>query len=156
MPSGEFQRICRDLSNIGESVNITVVKGGVDFSAKGDIGNAKIHVTESSNVDNEKDAVTVEVNEPVNLTFALRWATFYKFLTLTACSATSTSSRRPLLCQDRWASPSRQTFHLSSLTRSRISATSSTSWPQRSRTKMTSSCIFLWRYCIDSQHTRKL
>ena len=72
MPSGEFQRICRDLSNIGESVNITVVKGGVDFGAKGDIGNAKIHITESSNVDNEKDAVTVEVNEPVNLTFALR------------------------------------------------------------------------------------
>jgi len=77
MPSGEFQRICRDLSNIGESVNITVVKGGVDFSAKGDIGNAKIHVTESSNVDNEKDAVTVEVNEPVNLTFALRYLNFF-------------------------------------------------------------------------------
>ncbi len=72
MPSGEFQRICRDLSNIGESVNITIVKSGVDFSAKGDIGSAKIHLTESANVDKEKDAVTIEVNEPVNLTFALR------------------------------------------------------------------------------------
>ncbi len=76
MPSGEFQRICRDLTNIGESVNLTVVKGGVDFSAKGDIGTAKIHVTESANVDKAADAVTVEVNEPVNLTFALRWVAF--------------------------------------------------------------------------------
>ena len=38
MPSGEFMRICKDLSNIGESVNICVTKGGVTFSAKGDIG----------------------------------------------------------------------------------------------------------------------
>ncbi|CBY07754.1 unnamed protein product [Oikopleura dioica] len=77
MPSGEFQRICRDLTNIGESVNLTVVKGGVDFSAKGDIGTAKIHVTESANVDKAADAVTVEVNEPVNLTFALRYLNFF-------------------------------------------------------------------------------
>ncbi|CBY07813.1 unnamed protein product [Oikopleura dioica] len=77
MPSGEFQRICRDLSIIGESVNITIVKSGVDFSAKGDIGSAKIHLTESANVDNEKDAVTIEVNEPVNLTFALRYLNFF-------------------------------------------------------------------------------
>jgi proliferating cell nuclear antigen len=72
MPSAEFQRICRDLSNIGESVNITIVKSGVDFSARGDVGTAKIHLTESANVDKEKDAVTIQVNEPVNLTFALR------------------------------------------------------------------------------------
>jgi len=77
MPSGEFQRICRDLSNIGESVNITIVKSGVDFGAKGDIGSAKIHLTESANVDKEKDAVTIEVQEPVNLTFALRYLNFF-------------------------------------------------------------------------------
>jgi len=77
MPSGEFQRICRDLSNIGESVNITVVKSGVDFSAKGDVGGAKIHLTELSNVDREKDAVTIRVDEPVNLTFALRYLNFF-------------------------------------------------------------------------------
>ena len=35
MPSSEFMRICKDLSNIGESVQITVTKGGVTFSAKG-------------------------------------------------------------------------------------------------------------------------
>ena len=38
MPSGEFQRICRDLSQIGESVVICCTKEGVKFSASGDIG----------------------------------------------------------------------------------------------------------------------
>ena len=72
MPSAEFMRICKDLSNIGESVNICVTKGGVTFSAKGDIGNAKINLTQSNNVDDEDDAVTVDIQEAVNLNFALR------------------------------------------------------------------------------------
>ena len=73
MPSGEFMRICKDLSNIGESVQITVTKGGVTFSAKGDIGNAKISLTQSSNVDDESDAVVIDIQEAVSLNFALRY-----------------------------------------------------------------------------------
>jgi proliferating cell nuclear antigen len=38
MPSAEFQRICRDLSQIGESVTICCTKDGVRFSASGDLG----------------------------------------------------------------------------------------------------------------------
>ena len=38
MPSAEFQRICRDLSQIGESVVICCTKEGVKFSASGDLG----------------------------------------------------------------------------------------------------------------------
>ena len=38
MPSAEFQRICRDLSQIGESVVICCTKEGVKFSATGDLG----------------------------------------------------------------------------------------------------------------------
>ena len=72
MPSGEFMRICKDLANIGESVQITVTKGGVSFSAKGDIGNAKINLTQSSNVDDEADGVQIDIQEAVSLTFALR------------------------------------------------------------------------------------
>jgi len=77
MPSGEFMRICKDLSNIGESVNICVTKGGVTFSAKGDIGNAKINLTQSNNVDDENDAVTIDIQEAVNLNFALRYLNFF-------------------------------------------------------------------------------
>lgn len=38
MPSAEFQRICRDLSAIGDTVTISVTKDGVKFSVNGDIG----------------------------------------------------------------------------------------------------------------------
>lgn len=38
MPSAEFQRICRDLSQIGDSVVISCTKEGVKFSASGDLG----------------------------------------------------------------------------------------------------------------------
>ncbi|UYV66939.1 hypothetical protein LAZ67_4003389 [Cordylochernes scorpioides] len=38
MPSSEFQRICRDLSQIGESVQICCTKDGIRFSAEGDLG----------------------------------------------------------------------------------------------------------------------
>ena len=73
MPSQEFARICKDLSNIGESVQITVTKGGVTFSAKGDIGNAKINLTQGGNVDKEEESIVIDMQEAVNLTFALRF-----------------------------------------------------------------------------------
>lgn len=72
MPSTEFARICKDLANIGESVQITVTKAGVTFSAKGDIGNAKINLTQGANVDKEEESIIIDMQEAVNLTFALR------------------------------------------------------------------------------------
>jgi len=39
MPSSEFARVCRDLSNFGESITITVTKDGLKFSIKGDTSN---------------------------------------------------------------------------------------------------------------------
>ena len=77
MPSTEFARICKDLSNIGESVQITVTKAGVTFSAKGDIGSAKINLTQGANVDKEEDSVIIDMQEAVNLTFALRWDIYF-------------------------------------------------------------------------------
>lgn len=41
MPSGEFARICRDLAQFGESINISCTKEGVKFSATGDIGSGR-------------------------------------------------------------------------------------------------------------------
>ena len=38
MPSAEFQRVIRDLSQFGDSLVISVTKEGVKFSAAGDIG----------------------------------------------------------------------------------------------------------------------
>jgi len=38
MPSAEFQRICRDLAAIGDTVTISATKNGVQFAVDGDIG----------------------------------------------------------------------------------------------------------------------
>jgi len=38
MPSSEFQRICRDLAAIGDTVTISATKQGVQFAVDGDIG----------------------------------------------------------------------------------------------------------------------
>lgn len=41
MPTMEFARICRDLSQFGESIGITCTKDGIQFSSSGDIGSGK-------------------------------------------------------------------------------------------------------------------
>merc|ERR1711937_601990 len=73
MPSGEFQRVVRDLSQFGESVVISCTKEGVKFSAAGDIGTGNIKLAQTANVDKEEEAVVIEMQEPVDLTFASRY-----------------------------------------------------------------------------------
>lgn len=77
MPASEFQRICRDLSQIGESVIICCTKEGVKFSATGDLGTGNIKLAQNSCVDKEDEAVIIEMNNAVSLTFALRYLNFF-------------------------------------------------------------------------------
>ena len=72
MPAGEFARVVRDLSQFGESVVISCTKEGVKFSAAGDIGVGNIKLAQTANVDKEEEAVSIEMQEPVTLTFATR------------------------------------------------------------------------------------
>jgi len=44
MPSAEFQRICRDLAAIGDTVTISATKQGVKFSVNGDIGSGDMTI----------------------------------------------------------------------------------------------------------------
>lgn len=59
MPSGEFARICRDLSQIGDAVMISCAKDGVKFSASGELGTGNIKLSQTSNVDKEDEAVSI-------------------------------------------------------------------------------------------------
>lgn len=72
MPSAEFKRICSDLATIGDTVAISVSKEGVKFSTAGDIGDANVTLRQNSEDDKEK-MISIELGEPVNLTFALRY-----------------------------------------------------------------------------------
>ncbi|VDQ10751.1 unnamed protein product, partial [Trichobilharzia regenti] len=73
MPSAQLQRICRDLSQIGDSVVISVAKDGVSFSSTGDLGTGNIKVCQSSNCDKPEESVTIEMHEAVSMTYSLHY-----------------------------------------------------------------------------------
>lgn len=104
LPAAEFARICRDLSQFGESVLITCTKEGVKFSSSGDAGSANIKLAQTSNVDKEEEAVTIEMQEPVALTFACRYLnSFTKATPLSSQVQLSMSSDVPLVVEYRIA-----------------------------------------------------
>lgn len=77
MPSGEFQRIVKDLSSIGETVEVAVSKDGIKFSTNGDIGSANVMCRQNTTADKQEEQTLIDMNEPVNLTFALRYLTSF-------------------------------------------------------------------------------
>ena len=100
MPSGEFARICRDLSQFGESMLISCTKEGVKFSASGDIGTGNIKLAQSAKVDKEEEAVVIEMQEPVSLTFACRYLnSFTKATSLSKTVQLSMSPEVPLVVE---------------------------------------------------------
>ncbi|XP_014287142.1 proliferating cell nuclear antigen [Halyomorpha halys] len=100
MPAGELARICKDLGQFGESVVIACSKEGVKFSAVGDVGSANIKLAQTSNVDKEEEAVTIEMQEPVTLTFACKYLiSFTKATPLASQVQLSMSSDVPLVVE---------------------------------------------------------
>jgi proliferating cell nuclear antigen len=76
MSSSEFTRICRELYQLSETVAIETNKGYIRFSVVGEVigGTIKIDANET----NEKDESTlINVEEPVNLSFALRYLNMF-------------------------------------------------------------------------------
>lgn len=100
MPSSEFARICRDLSQFGESVVISCTKEGVKFSTAGDIGTANVKLAQTASADKEEEAVTIEMQEPVTLTFACRYLNYFtKATPLSPQVQLSMSSDVPLVVE---------------------------------------------------------
>ncbi|KAG5178897.1 pcna-like protein [Tribonema minus] len=77
MPSTDFQRIIRDLQVIGDTCTISATKEGVRFSVEGDLGAGNIAVKQNPNAEKEEEKVEVHIEEPVSLTFALRYLNFF-------------------------------------------------------------------------------
>ncbi|KAJ0180094.1 hypothetical protein K1T71_004685 [Dendrolimus kikuchii] len=102
MPSGEFARICRDLSQFGESMVISCTKEGVKFSASGDIGSANVKLAQTASVDKEEEAVVIEMDEPVTLTFACQYLNYFtKATSLSPQVQLSMSADVPLVVEYR-------------------------------------------------------
>jgi len=77
MPSGEFQRIIRDLQVLGDTCVISCTKEGVRFSVSGDLGTGNVLIRSNSSQEKEEDQVLIDMEEPVELTFALRYLNFF-------------------------------------------------------------------------------
>jgi len=113
MPSGEFQRICRDLSQLGDSVVIACTKEGVKFSASGELGTGNIKLSQNASSDKEDEAVIVDMNEAVCLTFALRYLNFFAKATPLSSQVTlSMSQDTPLVVEYKIAEMGFLRFYL--------------------------------------------
>ncbi|KAH3743986.1 proliferating cell nuclear antigen [Pelomyxa schiedti] len=84
MSSVEFQRICRDIAVIGDTVTISVKKDEVRFSVSGDLGTGNISCKHSTSTAVDKadssappSITTISLREPVTLSFALRYLNFF-------------------------------------------------------------------------------
>merc|ERR1719515_135251 len=72
LPSAEFQRICRDLKEFGETMQVKASKEGITFSVQGDVGGGNV-LLKPRESDKAEEKVTLSVQEPVTATFALRY-----------------------------------------------------------------------------------
>merc|ERR1711870_78506 len=78
LPSAEFQKICRDLKEFGETMQIQANKDGIRFSVQGDVGTGNV-VLKPRESEKPEDRVSLTVHESVTATFALRYlVTFAK------------------------------------------------------------------------------
>lgn len=100
LPSSEFQRIMRDLCVLGDTCTISCTKEGVKFSSSGDLGTGNILLKHNPAVDKEDEAVVIDMQEPVELLFALRYLNnFTKATPLGPTVTLSLSPELPILVE---------------------------------------------------------
>ncbi|KAI9753648.1 MAG: hypothetical protein M4579_005057 [Chaenotheca gracillima] len=113
MPASEFQKICRDLMALSESVSIEATKEGVKFSCTGDIGSGSVTLRQHSNVDKPDANVDISLSEPVALTFSLKYlVNFCKASGLSSQVKLCLSNEVPLLVEYALAGSSYLRFYL--------------------------------------------
>merc|ERR1712186_297974 len=72
MPSSDFQKICRDLKEFGETMQVKASKEGITFSVQGVVGVGNV-MLKPREAEKPEEKVTLTVHEPVTATFALRY-----------------------------------------------------------------------------------
>merc|ERR1719331_2619711 len=72
LPSSEFQKICKDLKEFGETMQVSASKEGIKFSVRGDLGTGNVMLKPRES-EKEDEKVSLTVHEPVTATFALRY-----------------------------------------------------------------------------------
>lgn len=101
MPSAEFSRIIRELSQLAESVKIVTTKKSIGFSVQGDVVSGDMELRENHS-DKLSELVHIDVDEPVSNSFSL---TFLNSFTRSAALSDSVnlymSENTPLVVEFR-------------------------------------------------------
>ena len=99
LSSGEFSRICKELFTLSDTLFVVTDKNSVRFEVKGNEVGGQI-VMEMNDSSDLAERVLLEVVEPVNLSFALRYLNmFVKATPLSEQVMLSMSSEYPLMVQ---------------------------------------------------------
>ncbi|KAL7066460.1 putative proliferating cell nuclear antigen PCNA [Cryptosporidium serpentis] len=95
MPSNEFQRLCRDMAQFSDSLSIDINRKNVRFFTKGSLGSGSVVLRPKDGADTE--AVALDVTEPCQLVFSLRYLNnFAKATPLSNSVKLSMSENQPL------------------------------------------------------------
>lgn len=73
MPAAKFQRICKDLGQIGDAVTISCSKNDVRFAASGDLGSGNVRLNQNASVDSPEESVAIKMQDPICLAFAVKY-----------------------------------------------------------------------------------
>lgn len=73
MPSPEFAKIVKDLKNLSESLNVVVTKDSVKFSSEGENGSGSVILKSYSDMDHPEESININLENPVDLTFGLKY-----------------------------------------------------------------------------------
>ncbi|RKP14999.1 proliferating cell nuclear antigen [Piptocephalis cylindrospora] len=73
MAASEFQRICRDMQTLSESVTIEATKEGVKFSAEGELGSGSVTLKQGGSIDSSAETTTIELVQPTTQTFSVKY-----------------------------------------------------------------------------------
>ncbi|KAI9885199.1 MAG: putative pyridoxal kinase [Watsoniomyces obsoletus] len=100
MPSAEFRQICTDLMQLSESVSIEATKEGAKFACAGEIGSGAVTVRPHTDMDKPSQNVSIDLTEPVALTFSLKYlVNFCKATRLSESVKLCLSNEVPLLVE---------------------------------------------------------
>ena len=99
MSSAQFQRVCRDLTQFGETVKIGVNKKSVSFTIVGDSGRGTLTL-ESVRGDKGDQNVTITCQEPIEVSFPLKYLCFFaKAAPIAPTVKICISNERPLVAE---------------------------------------------------------
>ena len=74
--AGEFNKICKELYSLNETLTINTNQDYVQFSVESEAGSGSIKLGQSDSTSKE-ESTTIEVNEAVNQQFAIRYLNMF-------------------------------------------------------------------------------